>query len=592
MGANMRFPSSLRVLVLCLATALLPGVLSAQEPVEESDAAIDLPGTSEALSEDDESFRIDTPIPPSVSLSQRGRLPSNTRLENHPVVVNGRILFYLVGTASVPARERASITADRIEALAEDESFNPETIRLVEVDVAHGFYAGESEQPLFLIVNEDAELEGLDRPVVAEVFRNKAIKAIRDYRYERQPEVLRGNIYKALLRSLGLVVTLLLANWLFRLTDRMLEYQLKSRIEKLEAKSLSIIQAEQIWRFFRLGLRVLRLFIILFIIYIFVTFVLNLFPWTRYFSSTALSHVLNPLRTMGEAVLAYLPSLVFLVLLYFVTRYVLKIVYQFFAAVDRGRISLTSFEKEWAMPTYRIVRVLVILIALVLAYPYIPGSDSQAFKGISLIVGLLFSLGSTSVISNIVAGYAMTYRRAFHVGERVKIGETIGDVLEMRVLVTHVRTLKNEEVIIPNSKILNSEVINYSRMAGTQGLILHTTVGIGYEVPWRQVEAMLLMAADRTKGLSKKPEPFVLQKSLSDFAVNYELNAYCRDEKRSVALYSELHRNIQDVFNEYGVAIMTPAYENDTPEPKVVPREQWYAAPARPEDADPASGKS
>jgi small-conductance mechanosensitive channel len=243
-------------------------------------------------------------------------------------------------------------------------------------------------------------------------------------------------------------------------------------------------------------------------------------------------------------------------------------------------VQLANFEAEWAIPTYRIVRVLVVVFALVLAYPYIPGSDSEAFKGISILLGVLFSLGSTSMISNIIAGYAMTYRRAFRLGDRVKIGDTVGDVTDRRVLVTHIRTLKNEEVVIPNSTIMNAEITNYSSLVEERGLILHTTVGIGYEVPWRQVEAMLLMAAGRTKGLMTEPKPFVLQKTLADFAVNYELNVYCNNEKQAVALYSELHRNIQDVFNEYGVQIMTPAYERDTPEPKLVPKDQWYAEPA------------
>jgi len=182
----------------------------------------------------------------------------------------------------------------------------------------------------------------------------------------------------------------------------------------------------------------------------------------------------------------------------------------------------------------------------------------------------------------VIASYTMTYRRAFRIGDRVKIGEVTGDVLDMRILVTHIQSLKNEEVIIPNSAILNNEVINYSKMTREHGLILHTTVGIGYEVPWRQVEAMLLMAAENTPGLLKDPKPFVLQTGLADFAVNYELNAYCGDEKQTMALYSDMHRNIQDIFNQYEVAIMTPAYETDTPAPKIVPKEQWYAEPAVP----------
>jgi hypothetical protein len=190
------------------------------------------------------------------------------------------------------------------------------------------------------------------------------------------------------------------------------------------------------------------------------------------------------------------------------------------------------------------------------------------------------SLGSSSTISNIIAGYTLTYRRAFKVGDRVRIDDETGDVVEVRLLVTHLQTVKNEEVIVPNSKILSSDVVNYSSLARTRGLILHTTVGIGYETPWRQVAAMLRMAADRTTGLLKDPEPLVRQESLGDFAVTYELNAYCGNAQAMNALYSDMHRNILDVFNEYGVQIMTPAYEGDPTEPKVVPKERWYASPA------------
>jgi small-conductance mechanosensitive channel len=502
-------------------------------------------------------------------------------LQSAPVIVNGEVLFHLAGISSYPAKDRAKMVARQIEALAENTEYDPEMLRVEKAEGRYKIYASTSGKQLFVLIAQDAELEGANLLLVSKVFREKIKNVIAAYRYERQPDVLRANIFSAVLRTLGLVITLLLVNWLFRKSDAWMERQVKSRIEKLEAKSLRIIQAEQIWNVFRAGLHLLRLLIVLLVAWVFLHFVLNLFPWTRYFSNTAFGYIINPLQQMGLAVIGFIPSLIFLILLYYATRYVLKMIYQFFAAVDRGRIKLATFEAEWSLPTYRIVRVVVILLAVVLAYPYIPGSDSDAFKGISIIFGVLFSLGSTSIISNVIAGYTMTYRRAFRVGDRVKIGNTVGDVLETRILITRVRSLKNEEVVIPNSSILNNEVINYSELASEQGLILHTSVGIGYEVAWRQVEAMLLMAADRTVGISKDPPPFVLQTELGDFSVNYELNAYCRDEKQAMALYSELHRNIQDIFNEFGISIMTPAYETDTPEPKIVPKDQWYAAPAK-----------
>jgi len=204
-----------------------------------------------------------------------------------------------------------------------------------------------------------------------------------------------------------------------------------------------------------------------------------------------------------------------------------------------------------------------------------------------VFLGIILSIGSSSVISNMIAGYTMTYRRAFKVGDRVRIGEVLGEVTEMRVMVTHVRSTKNEEVVIPNSTILQTHVINYSTLARQHGLILHTTVGIGYETPWRQVEAMLLLAAERTPGLRREPPPYVLQKGLGDFCVTYEINAYCDQPQLMLKLYTALHQNILDVFNEYGVQIMTPAYEGDPEQPKVVPREQWFAKPAPPQGPEP-----
>ena len=215
-----------------------------------------------------------------------------------------------------------------------------------------------------------------------------------------------------------------------------------------------------------------------------------------------------------------------------------------------------------------------------------PGSESDAFKGVSLFIGVIFSLGSSSLIGNVIAGYSMTYRSPFKIGDRVQIGNQIGIVERSRLLVTHLRTPKNEIIIVPNSAILGAEVINFTTLAHERGLILHTTVGIGYETPWRQVEAMLLEAASRTPGLLQEPAPFVLQRALGDFCVTYEINAYCRTPELMLALYSVLHQNILDVFNEYGVQIMTPAYEGDPEQPKVVPKNQWYAAPAvRPDTA-------
>jgi small-conductance mechanosensitive channel len=320
-------------------------------------------------------------------------------------------------------------------------------------------------------------------------------------------------------------------------------------------------------------------------IFVYLRYALGLFPWTRGTANRLVAIALDPLRTMGVGILAFIPNLAFLLILFLVARYVLKLMRLFFDSVASGTVRLHNFDREWAWPTYKIIRLFVIAFAVVVAYPYVPGSDTDAFKGISIFLGVILSLGSSSIIGNIISGFGMTYRRTFRTGDIVRIGGNVGEVQEMRLLVTHLRTPKNEEVIVPNSAILNGEVVNYSTMAKQRGLILHTTVGIGYETSWRQVESMLIEAAARTPGLLRDRLPFVHETSLGDFFVTYEINVYCDTPERMRHIYAELHRNILDVFNEYGVQIMTPAYEGDPEQRKVVPKDRWYAEPARPPEA-------
>ena len=210
---------------------------------------------------------------------------------------------------------------------------------------------------------------------------------------------------------------------------------------------------------------------------------------------------LLPLRGMGRGFIDYLPNLIYIVIIVILVRYILKVIRVLFLSLEQGTVSIVNFDSEWARPTYRIVRTLVIIFAAVVVYPYIPGAESEIFKGISIFAGVLFSLGSSSAISNVIAGYTMIYRKAFKIGDRIQVGEIVGDVAAMRLLVTHLKTVKNEEVVIPNSIILNSSVVNYNTIARKNGLILHTSVTIGYDTPWRQVHALLEAAARRTSGI-------------------------------------------------------------------------------------------
>jgi small-conductance mechanosensitive channel len=503
-----------------------------------------------------------------------------------PVELDGDVLFQVRGTSSFPAEARASLIRQRVIEAAADPSIPIEEFRTIPTDGAIRIAA--RDKPLMHVVEGDASLEQVAQADLATAHLARIRQAVAGYRGARTRAALQRDAINVVAATVLLAAAIAAVIWLWRWAERFLTRRLRARIHTVGIQSFELMRAERIWEATRSTLLGVRTVVFMAIALVYLGFVLSQFPWTRGLSRDMVAFVLWPLQVIGTGIVAHIPSLVFLAVLFFVVRLTLRLTRVFFDAIARGSVTLASFDPDWAQPTYKIVRIAIVAFGLIVAYPYIPGSDSAAFKGVSLFIGLVFSLGSSTAIANVVAGYMMTYRRAFKVGDRVKVGGTVGEVIETRLQVTHLRTPKNEELIIPNSQILANEVLNYSSLAKTQGLILHTEVGIGYETPWRQVEGMLLMAAERTSGLATEPKPFVLEKELANFAVTYELNVYCNNVPMMMRLYSELHRHVLDVFNEYGVQIMTPAYEGDPAEPKVVQRKDWYLAPTRDRDRTPA----
>ncbi len=502
-------------------------------------------------------------------------------VDSAPVFLDGEMLFRVRGVSAFPAAQRAQVIARRIAEAADDPLVLPDSVRTVPVGMGLKIVAGRHD--IVTILDADARMETITVQELAAACLLRVRTAIREYRLDRDP----GRTLRSVVTVAAVGVVLALALMLFVRIARRVEgwvaRRYRHRAGTVQGGAFEVISADRLWWLLQAATRVVRVAVVVALVYFYLQWALELFPWTRHFGRTLLSLVSNPVRTIVRGFIGYLPELFFLIVLAVIARWALRLVAAFFAAVERGQVELPDFDPEWAQPTYRIVRTFLIALFVVVAYPYIPGSESAAFKGVSLLAGVLFSLGSSSIISNLVAGYSMIYRRAFRVGDRIRINDAVGDVVAIRALVTSLRTPKNEEIIIPNSEILNSPILNYSALAREGSLILHTTVGIGYEVPWRQVEAMLLMAAARTEGLRHDRPAFVLQTSLGDFCVVYELNVHCECAQQMAFLYTALHRNIQDVFNEYGVQIMTPAYEGDPETPKVVPPERWYEHPAPPQ---------
>lgn len=512
--------------------------------------------------------------------------PQEDKSPRYPVVLGDQTIFHVRDELKgYNPEERARGISERIKAVAEDPSIPIGSITTSDSKVPMTLITAK-DKLLAAVFDEDAKAEGESRQRLAAAYAQQLRSAIEHYRaqYSRK-RTLTSSVY-LLIVTLVFIVVLYLLNRLYRTSDARIKAWMNSKTIGIQIQSFELIRAERIKMLLIATTKSTRLVIFLVILYAYIHFCLGLFPRTRPFADQLLDYILVPLSAIAWRVWAHIPNLLILAVIVLITYYAVKLTRLFFRQIEKETISFKGFYPDWGEPTYKIGRVLIVALAGAIAFPYIPGSESPAFKGISIFLGVLFSLGSTSAMANILAGYTITYRRIFRVGDRVKIGDFTGDVIDIRLQVVHLRTIKNEEIVVPSSMIVNAHVVNYSSLAREHGLILHTTVTIGYDTPWRQVEALLLMAAERTKGLMAEPPPFILQTSLDDYYVSYQLNVYTDDPLKMALTYTELHRNIQDAFNEYGVQIMSPSYRFDPERPKVVPKQQWYAPPAKAPDDD------
>jgi small-conductance mechanosensitive channel len=333
-----------------------------------------------------------------------------------------------------------------------------------------------------------------------------------------------------------------------------------SRIPSLKIQSYEVVSADRITDLLKRVASAVRFVTLAMVAYFAIPLILSFFPGTRGWVAELMPYLMAPVYQLLWGFVAFLPNLLSIVIIVIVSRYLIRMIRAIFSEISGGRIVFPGFHSEWAAPTSKLLSFLVIVFAVVLVSPYLPGFGSPAFQGISIFLGVLLSLGSTAAIANMVAGTALTYMRPFKVGDRVRIADTLGDVTEKTLLVTRVRTIKNVEITIPNALVLGGHMINFSALADGPGLVLHTTVTIGYDAPWRRVHALLIEAARATPGVLPEPAPFVLQTSLNDFSIAYELNVYTKTAHRSAGILSDLHQHIQDDFNRAGVEIMSPAF--------------------------------
>lgn len=487
--------------------------------------------------------------------------PAAEKIETgFPVLLDG-IEIFRVSSSPLPSLSpemRASLIQQNIQAFAAGKS---DLNGLKIISSEEGWAIGNSEVILMLITGEDAENSGTTADELAQEVLERLHNATSQYRSKHTWQTYGLGAALTLLSIIALWQILHWNNRAFIWLARKM-HGLKSKWKGgIYLKEFEVISTVRVEKLILLVLKFLHVLVVLLSFYFLLPLILSFFPETQKLGSTIFDYLLTPFETILHAIIDYIPNLFYIFVIVLITYYVLKIISYVFTLIEHGELQFESFYKDWARPTYQIIRFLLIIIALISAYPYIPGSSSTAFKGIGLMLGAIISFASSSAISNIVAGIILTYTRAFKLKDRITVGETTGDVVEKTLLVTRIMTPKQVIVTIPNSLVMGSQIINFSTSAAeSEGVILHTSVTIGYDVAWQQVEALLIEAALATQSVLPQPPPFVLHTSLDDFYVSYEINVYTKAPEQMPLIYSNLHRNILEKFNAAGVEIMSPHY--------------------------------
>ncbi len=499
---------------------------------------------------------------PLLGIAQNPTQPEN-KIDGFPVMLDGKPLFFIRrGVSSFSAEERANTITRRIERIAQNDSIPVENLKIKQIPDDNSLYLSLDQEVILTVTEGDAKAYRSTPEVLAQQALQKIQVAIAQYRQDRKPEQLLKNIIYTVIASFVFLIisfaVIKISGKLFPFIRRLIE----SLTPGIQIGNVEIISSSKISFFWLRVLRIIRLFVLFLLLFNYTTFVLRLFPWTRVFGESILGYFSQSLELVLSAIGQYLPNAFIIAIIIFITYYLIRLIKPFFTAIERGNLVIPGFYTDWAKPTYNLLLVIIIAIAAIVAFPYLPGFDSPAFRGVSVFLGLLLSLGSTSAIANVIGGIILIYTRAFRIGDHIQVGDVIGDLIEKNFLVIRICTPTNKIITIPNSSLLSSNVINFSISSRelNRYLIIQTTITLGYDLPWRKAHTTLIEAALETEHILKEPAPFVLQTSLDNFYISYQLNAYTNQPNLMVIIYSELHQNIQDKCNEAGIEILSPSY--------------------------------
>ena len=488
-----------------------------------------------------------------------GQHPLQAQNAGCPVIADGDTLFHITTKigGQTPA-SRAAKTSKSLEELGKMLNLDLELITIHHEEIMSDIMYGD--QILLSVTDADARALDTDRTTLAQQRKD----LIHEKLDEMHSDFSIWAIVKRILYFILIVVAqyflIRLTNWGFRKLKAKIADLKETKFKPISFQNYEILNTEKQVALLVFISNILRYALIVVQLIVSVPIIFSIFPSTKGFAMVLLDYIMTPVEKIFHGVINYIPNLISIIIIWYAIRSLVKLTHYVAKEIESGNLKLRNFFPEWAMPIYNIVRILLYAFMVAMIYNYLPGSDTGVFQGISVFIGLIISLGSSTMIANLMAGLVITFMRPFKVGDRIKLNDTTGDIIEKTPLVTRVKTPKNEIVTIPNSFVMSSMTTNYSSSANEYGLIIHTDVTFGYEVPWQQVHQLLIEAALETEFIIAEPKPFVLQTRLDDWYVVYQINAYTRNPECMAKIFSELHQNIQDKFHAAGIEIMSPHF--------------------------------
>lgn len=490
-----------------------------------------------------------------------------------PLVVDGDTLLVIYARKGGMLPEaRVSAAKSKIYEVGKRLTMFVDSLYVFDSEVSSDVMVGEDV--LLSVTDLDALWMGMERVELAETYREVISKKV-DQLHETYglQQKLQSLGWVALIIAVQVLLIWFIV-WLFHRWKFSVTRKLLGRIKSVVIKNYPLLDTHRLGVAIIFVFNLVRLLLILLVVLVGLGFMFSFFPETKTVTYTVVGFIWNPLSDILKSVVAYLPNLFKIIVIIICFHYLLKLVRYFANEVASGRLKINGFYADWAMPTHTLLRVLLYSFMLVMIWPLLPNSDSEIFQGVSVFIGVVVSLGSTSVVGNVMSGLVMTYMRPFRIGDFIRFGDTEGEVIEKSMLVTRIRTRKNDIVTIPNSNMMSSQTSNYTFSAQRYGIIVHTKITIGYDEPWKKIETLLVQAAENTDGIKRHPKPFVRITALDDFYVEYEINGITDRAKTLSTVYSALHQQILDTMHGAGVEIMSPHIEAQRSDlPLQIPKE-------------------